>query len=91
MIDFDETLKDTAFYKFMGADNIKELKKQIIEVIVNEIRQQLEDSEEYIIDPDAVASDLYQDVVDEVINEVKKEYKEKINEAVDARLEKMNL
>lgn len=74
----DDVVKESTLEQFLGFENMEDLKKQIINVIVNQIKEDFEESSHYLIAPDDVADAVYREVIDEIKSEVKPIIKEKI-------------
>ena len=68
---------------FLGAENIETLKEKVIEIIISQIKDDFENSQEYLISPYQV-----QDIFDEAITEVKSEIKENLKERLKSQIEK---
>ena len=81
-----EVLEDTVLAKFLGSEGIEELRSKIIDMIVEEIREQLQDSPNYIISPNDICTELFDRAIEDIASQVTEEYKEKINEAVAKKL-----
>ena len=74
----DEVVKESMLEQFLGAENMEDLKKKIVNVIVNQIKDDFDGSIHYLIAPDDVADAVHEEVVDEIKAEVKPIIKEKI-------------
>ena len=85
------TLDNTVLQEFLGADSIEELRTKVIDMIVEEIRDQLHQSSSYIISPDDIAIAAFQTAMEEIVDEIKEEYKQKISEAVQKKLGNLDL
>ena len=57
-------------------EDMAELKKKVIDVIVEEVRQDIRDSYTYVISPDNLCEEIQDQILNEVVNEIKEEYKE---------------
>lgn len=79
-------LNGTVLQDFLGAEGVDELRNKVIELIVDQIRDELSQSYTYIISPDDISNDIYKEVLDGIVEEIKVEYKEKVAEAVQKRL-----
>ena len=71
-----EITKHTILMDFLGAENVEDLKKRIVDVIVKEVDHELESSYDYILNLDAIV----QEITDEVQEELKPIVKEKVLE-----------
>ena len=76
----DKAIENSALYKIFGAEGIQELRDKLIEAVVDEVKDQLADSGDYIVDPDDIAKSLYDEIKDAVIREVKDELKASVIE-----------
>lgn len=74
----DDVVKESMLGQFLGAENIEDLKKKIVNVIVDQIKEDFEESSHYLIAPDDVADTIYREVVEEAKAEVKPIIKGKI-------------
>lgn len=74
----DNVVKESMLEQFLGAENMEDLKKKIVNVIVNQIKDDFEESRSYLIAPDDVTDAVHEEVVDEIKAEVKPIIKEKI-------------
>lgn len=74
----DNVVKESMLEQFLGAENMEDLKKKIANVIVNQIKEDFEESRSYLISPDDVADAVYRDAVEDIKKEVKPIIKEKI-------------
>lgn len=72
-----EITKNTILMDFLGAENVEDMKKRIVDVIVNEVDREIESSYDYILNLDAI--------IDEITNEVQAELKPIIKEKVFAK------
>lgn len=79
-------LDNSVLAQLLGADGVEELRSKLIDVIVEEVRDQLRDSTSYIISPDDICSEIFDRTVNDVYEEVSAEYKKKISEAVEKKL-----
>ena len=74
----DDVVKESRLEQFLGSESMEDLKKKIVNVIVDQIKEDFEGSSHYLIAPDDVADAIYREVVDEIKSEVKPIIKEKI-------------
>lgn len=84
-------LDDTVLGKILGVDGIEELRSKLIDMIVEEVHEQLQQSSDYIISPEDIASDLYADVIEDIKEEILAEYKEKVSEAVEQKMKGLGI
>lgn len=66
--------KGTILERLLGADGVGELRSEIIKVIVEEVREQLAGSSNYIISPEDICDELYKEVIAQVKESVIEEY-----------------
>lgn len=86
MSEGNEVLDNTVLSQFLGADGVEELRTKIIDVIVEEVRDQLKQSSSYIISPDDICTEIFDRVVNDLYEEISTEYKKKVSEAVEKKL-----
>lgn len=84
-------LDDTVLANFLGVDGIEELRSKLIDMIVEEVHEQLQQSSDYIISPEDIANDLYADVIEDIKEEILAEYKEKVSEAVEQKMKGLGI
>ena len=77
----DLRLKDSLLIQFLGEDNVEDMKKRIIDVIVEQVRDDMHDYREYLINPDDIVECLMDDTIDRVRDRVQ----EKLEKAVMGR------
>ena len=82
-------MSNTLLKDFLGADNVEDMRKRIVDVIVEQVREELHGSYHYIIDPDDVNSELFDRIVSQVVDELKAEYSKAIKEAVAKKFGKL--
>ena len=66
--------EDGLLMKFLGAENVERLKKEVTDAIIQQVIKDLHDSYDYIISPD----DIVQDIVDDIMDSAKKNIRPKI-------------
>ena len=66
----DLRLKDSLLIQFLGEDNVEEMKKRVVDVIVDRVREDLSDYREYLINPDDIVESLIDDTIDRVQDRV---------------------
>lgn len=81
-----DCLNNSVLVELLGADGVEDLRAKIIDVIVEEVRDQLRDSRNYIISPDDICTEIFDRTVNDVYEEISAEYKQKISEAVEKKL-----
>lgn len=67
---------DGALFEFLGADNVERMKTEITDAIIDQVREDLHQSYDYIISPEDIVSEIVDDIVrtakDKVRPEVEK-------------------
>lgn len=56
-------VKDGVLFQFLGAENVERLKKEITDAIIEQVKNDLRESYDYIISPDDMVADIVDDVV----------------------------
>ena len=74
----DEVVKESMLEQFLGTENMEDLKKKIVNVIVNQIKDDFSENSYYLLSPDNVAQEIYDDIVDDIKEEIRPIIKEKI-------------
>ena len=74
----EESLRSSILIEFLGAENVEELKKRVVDVIVEQINTDLRDSYDYIIPLDSITDSI----ADEVVENVKRAIQPKLEKAV---------
>lgn len=87
----NEVLKKSILYELLGAEGIAELRSKVIDVIVDTIRSDFEQNEKYILSPEDISSDIYDDIKNEVLAEIKDEYKERVKTHVDKKFKELGI
>lgn len=77
----EEANIDNPFLQFLGEKNVEDMKKRIVDVIVEQVRDDIHDYREYLIDPD----DIVVSLMDDTINRVRDRVQEKLEKAVMER------
>lgn len=77
----EEANRDNPLLQFLGKENVEDMKKRIVEVIVEQVRDDMHDYHEYLIDPDDIVACLMDDTIDRVKDRVQ----EKLEKAVMER------
>ena len=91
MNEIEKAIENSALYKIFGAEGIQELRDRLIEAVVDEVKNQLAESGDYIVDPDDIAESLYDEIKDAVIREVKDELKARVMERLNKKFEEMDI
>lgn len=80
--------EDGLLMKFLGADNVERLKKEVTDAIIQQVIKDLHDSYDYIISPD----DMVQDIVDDIMDSAKKNIRPKVEKLLYKKaMEKLGL
>lgn len=74
----EEANRDNPLLQFLGEENVEDIKKRIVDVIVEQVRDDMHDYHEYLIDPDDIVACLMDDTIDRVKDRVQ----EKLEKAV---------
>ena len=77
----EEANRDNPLLQFLGKENVEDMKKRIVDVIVGQVRDDMHDYHEYLIDPD----DIVVCLMDDTIDRVKDRVQEKLEKAVMER------
>lgn len=74
----EEANIDNPLLQFLGKENVEDMKKRIVDVIVEQVRDDMHDYREYLIDPD----DIVERLMDDTINRVQDRVQEKLEKIV---------
>lgn len=74
----EEANRDNPLLQFLGEENVEDMKKRIVDVIVEQVRDDMHDYREYLIDPNDIVESLMDDTIDRVQDRVQ----EKLEKAV---------
>lgn len=66
----EEANIDNPLLQFLGKENVEDMKKRIVDVIVEQVRDDMHDYREYLINPDDIAERLMDDTIDRVRDRV---------------------
>lgn len=77
----EEANIDNPLLQFLGKENVEDMKKRIVDVIVEQVRDDMHDYREYLINPDDIVECLMDDTIDRVQDRVQ----EKLEKAVMER------
>lgn len=80
------TLNDSVLAQLLGVDGMEELKTKIIDIIVEQVRNDFEQYSEWIISPDDIHEILNDYVINDVVDKVKDEYSEKVKTIMEEKL-----
>lgn len=74
----DNVVKKSMLEQFLGSENMEDLKKKITNVIVNQIKDDFSENSYYLLSPDNVAQEIYDDIVEDVKEEIRPIIKDRI-------------
>ena len=77
----EEENRDNPLLQFLGEENVEDMKKRIVDVIVEQVRDDMHDYREYLINPDDIVECLMDNTIDRVHDRVQ----EKLEKAVMER------
>ena len=77
----EEANIDNPLLQFLGKENVEDMKKRIVDAIVEQVRDDMHDYREYLINPDDIVKCLMDDTIDRVQDRVQ----EKLEKAVMER------
>ena len=77
----EEANKGNPLTQFLGEENVEDMKKRIFDVIVEQVRDDMHDYREYLINPD----DIVECLMDNTIDRVQDRVQEKLEKAVMER------
>lgn len=66
----EEANRDNPLLQFLGKENVEDMKKRIVDVIVEQVRDDMHDCREYLINPDDIVECLMDDTIDRVQDRV---------------------
>ena len=66
----EEANRDNPLLQFLGEENVEDMKKRIADVIVEQVRDDMHDFREYLINPDDIVERLIDDTIDRVQDRV---------------------
>ena len=82
----EEANIDNTFLQFLGEKNVEDMKKRIVDVIVEQVRDDMQDYREYLIDPDDIVVSLMDDTIDRVRDRVQEKLEKAVMERVMKKL-----
>ena len=62
----EEANIDNPLLQFLGKENVEDMKKRIVDVIGEQVRYDMHDYREYLINPDDIVECLMDDTIDRV-------------------------
>ena len=77
----EEANRDNPLLQFLGKENVEDMKKRIVDVIVEQVRDDLHNYAEWLIEPD----DIVERIMDDAIDRVQDRVQEKLEKAVMER------
>lgn len=77
----EEANIDNPLLQFLGKENVEDMKKRIVDIIVEQVRDDMHDYSEWLIEPDDIVERLMDDTIDRVQDRVQ----EKLEKAVMER------
>jgi Asp-tRNA(Asn)/Glu-tRNA(Gln) amidotransferase B subunit len=82
----ENRIKDNPFFRFLGEDNVEELKKGIVNVIIDRVKDDLDASYEYLLDPDDITATITDDVIERVQDKVQEKLEKVLMERAMKKL-----
>lgn len=82
----DLRLKDSLLIQFLGEENVKDMKRRVVDVIVDRVREDLSDYCEFLIDPDNIVECLMDDTIDRVHDRVQEKLEKVVLERAMKKL-----
>lgn len=73
-----DVTKHGVLFEFLGADNVERLKAEIVDAIVEQVKSDLHDNYDFLINP----YELVEDIIDEAKQEVTAKLKKKFKDAM---------
>lgn len=77
---------DNPLLQFLGKENVEDMKKRIVDVIVKQVRDDMHDYREYLINPDDIVECLMDDTIDRVRDRVQKKLEKAVMERAIKKL-----
>ena len=82
----EEANIDNPLLQFLGKENVEDMKKRIVDVIVEQVRYDMHDYREYLIDPDDIVERLMDDTIDRVQDRVQEKLEKVVLERAMKKL-----
>ena len=76
----EEANIDNPLLQFLGKENVEDMKKRIVDVIVEQVRDDMHDYREYLINPDDIVECLMDDTIDRVQDRVQEKLEKVVME-----------
>lgn len=77
----EEANTNNLLIQFLGAENIEDMKKRIVDVIVEQVRDDMQHYSDWLINPD----DIAERIVDDTVEKVQDRVQEKLEKIVMER------
>ena len=77
----EEANRDNPLLQFLGEENVEDMRRRIVDVIVEQVRDDMHDYCEFLIDPD----DIVERLMDETIDRVQDRVQDKLEKVVMER------
>ena len=82
----EEANIDNPLLQFLGKENVEDMKKRIVDVIVEQVRYDMHDYREYLINPDDIVECLMDDTIDRVQDRVQEKLEKVVLERAMKKL-----
>ena len=82
----EEANRDNPLLQFLGKENVEDMKKRIVDVIVEQVRDDMHDYREYLINPDDIVECLMNDTIGRVQDQVQKKLEKAVMERAMKKL-----
>ena len=82
----EEANIDNPLLQFLGKENVEDMKKRVVDVIVDRVREDLSDYCEFLIDPDNIVECLMDDTIDRVQDRVQEKLEKVVLERAMKKL-----
>lgn len=82
----EEANIDNPLLQFLGKENVEDMKKRIVDVIVEQVRDDMHDYREYLINPDDIVECLMDDTIDRVRDRVQEKLEKLVLEKAMKKL-----
>ena len=82
----EEANRDNPLLQFLGEENVEDMKKRIVDVIVEQVRYDMHDYREYLINPDDIVECLMDDTIDRVQDRVQEKLEKVVLERAMKKL-----
>ena len=76
----EEANRDNPLLQFLGKENVEDMRKRIVDVIVEQVRDDMHDYREYLINPDDIVECLMDDTIDRVQDRVQEKLEKVVME-----------